>query len=35
MYQKAQEIGLHWPVLLGSDIGDLMTFLNTPPEGNR
>lgn len=35
MYRRAQEMGLRWPVLIGSDIGDLMTFLNTPPEGKH
>jgi mono/diheme cytochrome c family protein len=35
MYQRVQEMGLRWPVLIGSDVGDLMTFLNTPPEGKQ
>jgi mono/diheme cytochrome c family protein len=35
MYQKAQALGIPWPALIESDIGDLVVFLNTPPEGSR
>ncbi len=34
MYEKARSLGLAWPALAASDVGDLMTFLNTTPEGN-
>lgn len=32
MYQRSQEIGLEWPRLEESDLGHLLTFLNTSPE---
>ena len=30
MYQRAQQIGVRWPTLLESDVGNLLAFLNTP-----
>ena len=35
MYERAQKLGLPWPVLAESDVGDLVVFLNTPPEQRR
>lgn len=35
MYQRAQQVGVPWPTLLESDIGDLLAFLNNPDEQKR
>ena len=35
MYQKTQELGLPWPALAESEVGDLVVFLNTPLEESR
>ena len=35
MYKHAQEIGLPWPTLDETDVGDLISFLNTSPERER
>lgn len=35
MYKRAQDLGLPWPTLAETDVGDLMTFLNTSPEKDR
>jgi cytochrome c2 len=35
MYQRALELGRPWPVLNESDVGDVVAFLNAPPEGER
>jgi mono/diheme cytochrome c family protein len=35
MYQRTQQLGLPWPNLVESDIGDLLVFLNTPPTEHR
>lgn len=35
MYQATKELGVPWPALVESDVGDLVAFLNSPPEGNR
>lgn len=32
MYQRAQQLGVPWPTLAESDVGDLVVFLNTPLE---
>lgn len=34
MYERAREKRLPWPTLAEGDVGDLLTFLNTSPEGN-
>lgn len=31
MYRRAQQIGVPWPTLLESDVGNLLAFLNRPP----
>lgn len=31
MYERARELRVPWPALAESDVGDLMTFLNTSP----
>jgi cytochrome c2 len=31
MYRRAQQLGLPWPQLQDSDVGDLLVFLNTAP----
>ena len=31
MYERTRKLGLPWPVLQDDDIGDLLSFLNTPP----
>lgn len=31
MYQRTRALGLAWPTLVESDVGDLVAFLNTPP----
>ena len=35
MYQRTRTLGLPWPKLAESDVGDLAAFLNTPPNENR
>lgn len=35
MYQLAQQLGIPWPTLAESDVGDLVVFLNSPLERNR
>jgi mono/diheme cytochrome c family protein len=35
MYQRTRERGLAWPTLNESDVGDVVAFLNAPPEGTR
>jgi mono/diheme cytochrome c family protein len=35
MYRRAQDLGMSWPLLVESDVGDLITFLNTAPENER
>lgn len=35
MYKQAQDLGLPWPLLGESDVGDLIAFLNTAPERGR
>ena len=35
MYRRAQDLGVPWPMLAEKDVGDLITFLNTAPEGER
>ena len=35
MYKRAQDIGLPWPTLAETDVGDLISFLNTSPAGER
>lgn len=32
MYQRTKSVGLPWPKLGESDLGDLISFLNAPPE---
>ncbi len=32
MYQESRKLGQQWPVLEESDVGDLLSFLNTPVE---
>jgi hypothetical protein len=32
MVDRAEESGVKWPVLEASDIGDLVSFLNTPAQ---
>ena len=31
MFQRAKDLGLSWPTLAETDVGDLMAFLNTAP----
>lgn len=31
-FQRAKDLGLSWPTLAETDVGDLMAFLNTTPE---
>ena len=35
MYKRAQDIGLPWPTLAETDVGDLISFLNTSPGTER
>lgn len=35
MYRKTQTLGMPWPALAESDVGDLITFLNTAPGAPR
>ena len=35
MYKHAEELGVPWPMLAESDVGDLLSFLNTTPRGDR
>jgi len=35
MYQRTRELGLPWPGLKESDVGDLVSFLNAPVEESR
>ncbi|HVB98031.1 MAG TPA: c-type cytochrome [Candidatus Dormibacteraeota bacterium] len=35
MFQRSQELGIGWPRLHASDVGDLLAFLNTPREQRR
>ncbi len=35
MYRRAQDLGMSWPLLAENDVGDLITFLNTPRENER
>jgi cytochrome c551/c552 len=35
MYDQSRKIGQGWPLLQESDIGDLLSFLNTPLENNQ
>jgi cytochrome c2 len=32
MYSETQSVGVGWPTLVESDVGDLLAFLNSPPE---
>jgi mono/diheme cytochrome c family protein len=34
MYRRIRMLGRAWPALAGSDAGDLIAFLNSPPERN-
>ncbi len=31
MYKRARNLGLPWPLLAETDVGDLITYLNTTP----
>ncbi|MFI5182507.1 MAG: c-type cytochrome [Thermoanaerobaculia bacterium] len=33
MYERARQLGLEWPSLIEGDVGDLITFLKSSPEG--
>jgi hypothetical protein len=35
MYRRTQQLGLSWPTLAASDLGDLIAFLNSSPEGKH
>ena len=35
MFRRSQQMGRGWPTLLESDVGDLLSFLNTPLEEKR
>lgn len=35
MLRQNQQLGLNWPTLLDSDVGDLLSFLNAPLEPSR
>jgi cytochrome c2 len=35
MYKHAEQLGLPWPTLAETDVGDLISFLNTSPRGGR
>jgi cytochrome c2 len=35
MYRKTQQLGLSWPTLAASDLGDLIAFLNSSPEAKH
>jgi hypothetical protein len=35
MFKHAQDLGLPWPTLAETDVGDLISFLNTSPERER
>lgn len=35
MYKRTQELDLEWPALKEGDLGNLLAFLNTPPEELR
>lgn len=35
MYKQTQDLGVPWPTLAETDVGDLITFLNTRPERDR
>ena len=35
MYRRTQELKVPWPTLVESDVGNLVSFLNTPFNGNR
>ena len=35
MYKHAEQLGVPWPTLAESDVGDLISFLNTTPRGSR
>jgi hypothetical protein len=34
MYKQNNRLNHGWPMLQDSDIGNLLTFLNSPPEPN-
>jgi hypothetical protein len=35
MYKRTQELHVPWPRLADSDVGHLVSFLNTPLEAGR
>jgi mono/diheme cytochrome c family protein len=35
MYERTREHGRPWPTLNESDVGDVVAFLNAPPEGGH
>jgi hypothetical protein len=35
MYEQSRKAGQSWPVLQESDVGDLLSFLNTPIEARQ
>jgi hypothetical protein len=35
MYEQSRKAGQSWPVLQESDVGDLLSFLNTPIETRK
>jgi hypothetical protein len=35
MYEQSRKAGQSWPVLQESDVGDLLSFLNTPIEPRK
>jgi hypothetical protein len=32
MYRRSEEMGIGWPTLTTSDIGDILSYLNAPLE---
>jgi hypothetical protein len=35
MYERSRMLGRAWPMLNEGDVGDLVAFLNAPPESGR
>jgi len=35
MYKRTRELGQPWPTLNEGDVGDVVAFLNAPPERGR
>ncbi len=35
MFNRTRELGRPWPTLTEDDVGDVVAFLNSPPEGKR